>query len=121
MADINYQEVAVWATGRSTGQSATCIARHLMGLDASGDYPRDGGDFGRCEALFDAVPSLRERLPNMASLNKYWNALTPRWDEIKSARDTRAKIREIIASIEKSDPNHIDLGNGVSMRVGRTV
>ena len=115
---IDYKGVAIWATGRSTGQSATCIARHLMNLTASGDYPHDAGDFGRCEALLDAVPSFRNELTRMAELNKYWSALVPRWGEIKASKDQYKLIQSIVREIEDQDSNHIRLGDGVSMRAG---
>ena len=115
---MDYKAIAEWATGRSTGQSATCIARHLMGLEASGSYPHDGGDFGRCEALLNAVPSLRERLTEMSEVNKYWAALVPRWTEIKGAADKYKLIQSIVRNIEDNDSNHIRLGRGVSMRFG---
>ena len=117
---MDYKAIAEWATGRSTGASATCIARHLMDLKASGDYPHDGGDFGRCEALLDAVPDLRRHLPRMAEVNKYWAALIPRWDEIKASKDQYKLIQSIVRNIEDGDSNHIRLGAGISMRFGDT-
>lgn len=39
---MNHKAIAIWALGRSTGLSATCIARHMMGLKTDGSYPHDG-------------------------------------------------------------------------------
>ena len=118
---MNYKAIANWATSRDTGASSKCIARHLMGLDTDGSYPHDADDFGRCERLLVAIPELRPRLGEMASVNRYWATIAPRWDEIKSAPDQNAAIRSLVSQIEKNDPNHIDLGNGVSMRIGVSI
>jgi len=118
---MDYKAIAEWATGRSTGASATCIARVMMGLKSDGSYPCDGGDFGRCEVLLDAVPSLRADLSRMAAVNKYWAALIPRWNEIKASKDQYKLIQSIVRGIEDMDANHIRLGAGISMRVGSTI
>ena len=118
---MDYKAIAEWATGRSTGASATCIARHLMGIKADGSYPHDGWDFGRCEALLDAVPDLRQNFSKMAEVNKYWAALAPRWDEIKASTNQSKTIQSIVRDIEDADSNHICLGDGITMRIGRTI
>lgn len=84
---MDYKAIATWALGGSTGLSATCIARHMMGLPVGGDYPHDGGDFGRCEALLDAVPELRARLPEMAEVSDMWAKLVANWDRIRESED----------------------------------
>ena len=116
---MDYKALATWALGRSTGASATCIARHMMGLDTDGSYPHDGGDFGRCEMLMEMVPGIRERLPEMAEVNTYWSRLVPRWDEIKASKDQYRLIQSIIRPVEDKDPDLIRLGKGVTMRFGR--
>lgn len=116
---MDYKAIATWALGRSTGASATCIARHMMGLKTDGSYPHDGGDFGRCETLLDAVPEFRERLSEMADLNDYWARLVPRWDEIRASKDKYCLIQSIVRPVEDKDPKHVRLGEGVSMRFGR--
>lgn len=118
---MDYKAMAEWATGRSTGASATCIARHLMGLKSDGSYPHDGGDFGRCEALLEAVPGLRDQLSKMVEVNKYWAALVPRWSEIKASHDQYKLIQSIVRNLEDKDPNHIRLGDGISMRIGASI
>lgn len=84
---MDYKAIATWALGHSTGASATCIARHMMGLPVGGDFPHDSGDFGRCEALLDAVPELRARLPEMAAVSAMWAKLVENWDLIREADD----------------------------------
>ncbi len=115
---MDYKAIAEWATGRSTGASATCIARHMMGLETDGSYPHDDGDFGRCEKFLNAVPECRGRLNEMAEVNKYWAALAPRWSDINAAQDKYKAIQSIVRSIENDDPNHIRLREGLSMRIG---
>ena len=117
---MDYKALATWALGRSTGASAKCIARHMLGQKTEGDYPHDGGDFGRCEALLDAVPGLRERLPEMASVNRYWAALVPRWHEILAAneKDRYPLIQSIIRPVEDKDSGVVRIGAG-TIRFGR--
>lgn len=112
---MDYKSLAVWALGESTGASSICIARHMMGLDTDGSYPHDGGDFGRCEKLMDTVPGVRERLPEMASVNRYWAALVPRWEEIRVSKDKYALIQSIIRPEEDRDPKIVRLGDGLSL------
>ena len=116
---MDYKSLSAWALGR-TGASSKCIARHMMGLSTDGSYPHDGGDFGRCEALLDAVPDLRHRLPEMAEVNRYWAALVPRWEDIRGAEDQYALIQSIVRPIQNADNNHISLGNGISLTIGRS-
>ena len=116
---MNHKAIAIWALGRSTGLSATCIARHMMGLKTDGSYPHDGGDFGRCEALLESVPEFRERLTEMADVNQYWSALIPRWDEIRECKDKYKLIQSIVRPAEDKDPSVLRLGSGASIRFGR--
>ena len=111
----------LWKEEGGNGASAKAIAARLAGSGRqTGAYPLDGADFGRCERLLDLAPSLRDRLADMADVNAYWAALVPRWSEIRESKDKTAAIRAIIGPIQKADPNHADLGNGVSISVGNT-
>ena len=119
---MDYRLIAKWLLSRSTGASAKAIVCHITGLaKCEGDYPHDGGDFGRCERMMDMIPGIRERLPEMATANKYWAALIPRWDEIKSTNQEAQynKIQSIVRGIEKSDPNVVRIGDGVTIRFGK--
>ena len=105
----------------SIGASATSILAHLFGVfPQDGSYPMDSGDFMRCEAQLEAYPDLRARLHEMAEVNAYWAALVPRWDEIRAAGADRqtAIIKEIVAPIQKADPDHVQFGAHASIRVG---
>ena len=87
--ETDYRALAEWALSGSTGASASAIARHMVGAphDGYANHPVDGGDFGRCERLLDAVPGFRDRLHEMATVTEYWAALVPRWAEIKAAHE----------------------------------
>ncbi len=102
-SEAEFKAVAIWALTGETGSSSECIAAHLLGLKHNGSYPHDGADFGRCEGLLNAVPSFRDRLPEMASVNAYWAALVPRWNDIKSAPNQYAAIKAIVRPIEDAD------------------
>jgi len=105
----------------SIGASARSILAHLTGGQTqTGDYPRDSGDFGRCEAILDAKPELRARLPEMADVNAYWAALVPHWEAIRAASPEAqtAAIRHIIAPVQKADPDHIPFGPDASIQLG---
>lgn len=117
------QKVIAWFATGHVGESSKCMAAHLTGQDCKGSYPHDGDDFGRCVGLLDAVPELRERLPQMASVNAKWAALVARWDEIeslhkKSKGDVYVLMKSILRPIEDGDPNIIRLGTGATLRFG---
>lgn len=102
-----------------TGASAKAIAAHLCGWGRQdGSYPHDAGDFGRCEALLDAIPELRGRLPEMAAVNAYWAALVPCWDEIRATEPSsrEAVIRHIVLPIEDLDPGCARFGKAATLR-----
>lgn len=122
MSKIDYEALAIWATGRGTGASSKAIARYLSGAKSDVSYPHDGGDWDRCERLLTEVPGIRECFrANMASASKYWAALVPRWDEIAATpADKRTDlIRSITRPVEDADPRVIRLGDGMTARWGR--
>ncbi|MFG6083756.1 hypothetical protein ACEUZ9_005481 [Paracoccus litorisediminis] len=112
-ASIDLVDLAIWALGRN-GASATCIARHMLGLETDGSVPYDSGDFGRCELLMEKVSGIRERLPEMAKVNRQWAALAPRWDEIKASTHRSRLIQSIIRM--DRDSEILDLLNTISDR-----
>ncbi len=113
---MEYRKLIEWALGDSVGMSARCLARHMIGMPTDGSYPHDGGDFGRCEKLLDVMPSFRERLSEMASVNAYWAALVPRWEEICQSADKYELIKSITRPVEKSDGRVVRLNENVSIR-----
>lgn len=120
--DINAKLVDWFSSGK-TGASSKCMANYLTGRDCDGSYPHDGGDFGRCLGLLEAVPELRPLLPKMAEVNRYWKAIAPRWDEIEAAPlEKRYEVlQSIIRPIEDADASVIRMGKGVTMRFGGTI
>ena len=118
---MDYKALSEWLLSGKTGASSEALAAHLGGVGKkSGNYPHDHGDFMRCEGLLDAVPELRGRLHEMATVNKYWAALVPVWEDIRSARDDKkyALIQRAIRPVENGDANLVRLGPGVTMRIG---
>ena len=116
----DYKAVAEWAVASSgRGASALSIAQHLMGLKSDGYYPLDASDFWRCERLLDAVPEFRDMIGELAAVNRYWAALAPRWDEIRTSADISRAIQSITRSIEDADPRLTRLGPGVTIRQGK--
>jgi len=71
-------------TGR-VGASSKAMALHLCGAPCDGSYPHDPDDLNRCLLFLEAVPEARAELSRMATLNKVWEALVARWDEIEAA------------------------------------
>jgi len=119
MNDAIKAKVAEWAMSGTTGASAKSIAVHLTGMGKQeGDYPLDGGDFGRCERLLDMVPELRPEMHRMAEVNRYWAKLAPRWDEIRAASDKGKLLSQILRPMEDADPSVIRLSGGAAMRFG---
>lgn len=110
-----------WLSTDGRGQSARAIAAHLTGLaQCTGDYPHDSDDFGRCERLLDAVPTLRPLLPRMAEVNAYWAALAPQWDILRGHDPvTRsALLKAILRPIEDADPDNARIGSHAIIRSG---
>lgn len=53
-------------------------------------HPLDPDDFRRCELLLRAVPELRGRLSEMATVSPEWAGLVERWDEIAALIEEEA-------------------------------
>lgn len=51
-----------WYSSDDTGSSSKAIAAFMTGRSSSGDFPWDGGDFGRCHRLLQLIPEWRPRL-----------------------------------------------------------
>lgn len=121
------KRAALWALGDDTGSSSKAIARHMLGGDDSGrhaSYPSDGNDLGRCIRLLDAFPEWRARMPEMAEKSPAWAGLVAAWDELEAMyrrNDTGLyqRMKDILDGPEAADPNHIRLGPGMSIRIGR--
>ena len=102
-----------WLCNGRRGLSSEAIATHLTGATIGRGnekhYPHDPGDLGRCIALLDAAPTLRMRMPEMASAGREWAALDAEWDDLEaayrreldggtgSAPDTYAHMKRLIS------------------------
>ncbi len=102
-----------WWKGMDVGTSSAAIFaalcdRSFPGLKfqaeetaRGGSTPADGGDFGRCFRLLQAIPGWKDRLPEVAAAYPAtrWPAIIARWDEIAAADDlTKHKILSSIAA-----------------------
>lgn len=74
-----------WLANGDTGLSSQTMAFWLgFGVRSNANrYPHDATDFGRCLALLDAAPALRDRLIEMAVLSPQWESLMMYWSEIE--------------------------------------
>lgn len=126
MTDSVDSKILDWMITGRTGASSKCMAAHLTGRPNDGSYPHDGGDFGRCLRLLEAVPELRDRLPNMETAGRAWAALASAWDELEALHASSPeacgkRIREIIRPVEQSDPNVHRVSPNMTIRTGRPV
>lgn len=75
-----------WALSDDTGVSSNTIARVASGATLGhADIPYDGGDFGRCYRLLQAVPELYDSLPDVARVCPKWGPLVDRWHDLEAA------------------------------------
>ncbi len=103
-----------WFCNGETGASSKCMVFYLTNRDCDGSYPCDGGDFERCLGLLKAVPELRNELHRMTTVNRYWTALMPHWQELENIEGyipRSQRIREIYQPVEAIDKNFIRFGN----------
>lgn len=79
-------KIAMWFTSGDTGVSSETIASIALGRTEPARYhwdtPSDGGDFGRCYRLLQAIPELRAALPLVVELCPKWGPLVEVWDEL---------------------------------------
>lgn len=78
-----------WIDGPDTGLSSMALAM-LLGFGKQPSrpgHPLDPDDFGRCERLLRAVPTLRPLLPAMKPVSPIWAQLVDHWDELVQLGD----------------------------------
>jgi hypothetical protein len=112
------ERAAQWIVGRDTGSSSKALWAVMMGVKGGKDYPLDGGDFGRCYRLLQAVPEWRQRIGEMAAVSQYWKALVAHWDELEALhRDQPDKLYERLKTIrtplEDADPLVVRIKGGM--------
>lgn len=118
MTELDHKAALAWALSRGTDASSIALVRTAVSMNCDGSYPLDRGDFDRCERAMTLIPGLRDRLPMMASVNSYWAALVPQWENIRSARNKTEAIRKITRPLEKTDKSFIRISGTASMRIG---
>lgn len=99
-ANLGYSDAEInWLGGGDVGLSSATIFRKLRGIpafdqtaSASDNHPRDVSDLGRCVALLDAVPGLRERMVEMAEVSPEWKGLAEDWAELEA--EFKAEVAE---------------------------
>lgn len=117
---------AQWAASGETGVSSKAILGVMVGTPPKSRfcYPHDGGDFGRCVGLLDAVPEYRDRLIEMKAICPEWAALVDHWTELEVMYRTKDKclykrMKQILDPIENANPGLIKVGSGASIYFGR--
>lgn len=117
---MEHSGLTSWLSSSETGASSKSIVARLAGVgEQTGCYPLDADDFARCQHLLEAVPTLKPLFWQMKDVNAYWDALVTRWVEISKADDKTAVIKGILLPIQKADPNHVQISDGVSMQFGK--
>lgn len=76
-----------WLAGHDVGLSSKAIALTALGeMPPRPNYPHDGADFGRCHRLLEQCPDAWAGLERLGKEGgEVWQALVPRWDDIKAA------------------------------------
>jgi hypothetical protein len=90
-----------WLLGNDVGLSSKAIARAAIGDEVCyADYPRDGGDLGRCFRLLHLCPSVRGGLNRLAQQSGPWKRLASRWSDLEAIHDAGdLSLHEIIKDI----------------------
>ena len=98
-----YPGLLWWIVRGERGMSSASLLYTLTGVkmeDASRhELPLDSGDLGRCIALLDAAPRLRDLLPDLAAKGgRGWPALAARWAELEAMHKAsdHAAIRRLL-------------------------
>lgn len=79
--------IVQWLVAGRVGLSSKAMAAVALGVDYqphAADYPHDSGDFGRCLALLDAAPEVREAFPEIAKLSPTWAWFIANWSELEA-------------------------------------
>lgn len=67
---------------KKLGMSSETIISVMTEHRSDGAVPYDVYDFGRCHNLLKAIPSYRDRLPEVAKAHPRWTALVRDWDKL---------------------------------------
>lgn len=113
-------KIIKWFISGNTGVSSEAIVAQLMNIKLTqsrrGDHPHDGGDFGRCYKLLEAVPEFKLRINEMATRSNEWAALVTHWNVLtilyENDGDVYDEIRGILKNVK--DKSGIEFGGGIT-------
>lgn len=80
------ESVIEWLKTGRRGLSSETIISHLyqIPINQRQSHPYDTADVGRCIALLDACPEVRERFAEMQTRSTTWDAFVTHWPEIET-------------------------------------
>lgn len=118
--DTNERIIKWFLTG-DVGTSSEAIVAQMTGIETSragvGDHPHNGGDFGRCHKLLEAIPEFLPRLKEMAGRSPEWAALVEHWEELtlmcQASEMMSKRMAQILAAVKNK--RGVDLGNGATL------
>ena len=117
------ERIIRWFLLYDTGISSKAMVSQMTGFNTGrqwSDHPRDGGDFGRCLSLLEAVPEFMVRIEEMAQRSPQWAVLVEHWHELtQHYLSGREGMYERMSQILAKAPNknRIDLGNGAAIEL----
>jgi hypothetical protein len=98
--------LVAWLKSDDVGSSSKFLAFKLSGSPLAicdNRHPRDPADFQRCRDMLDAVPELKSKLGDIASVSIVWAGLVEDWDLICQMIDAGSS-REAFDLIRKNNP-----------------
>lgn len=108
-----HQKIDDWLWNGETGLSSMAIVQHLflipnnlMKKDEEIYYsiPRDDSDYSRCVKMFDAIPELMEKLPNLSKINDNWAKIMEKeTNDLSIFENNLLKVKQNIDKFEKKN------------------
>lgn len=111
-----------WLQSGDTGSSSKAIANYMQGRSSSGDFPWDGGDFGRCHRMLLMFPEWRARLPEMGDKYPGWAPLVKIWSELEKLWPDHGAVDARMKSSVKASAKHdgwVGFGTNCHIKVGK--
>lgn len=113
-------KIIKWFIWDDTGISSRAIVSQMTGFKTQrwSDHPADGGDFGRCHRLLEAVPEFKVRIEEMAQRSPQWAVLVEHWHELtqhylSGRKGMYERMSQILA--KAPNKNRVHLGNGAAI------
>jgi hypothetical protein len=121
VAPVTVERLVKWVLSGDTGISSKAIVGVMEGVAPSdsfhGCHPSDGGDFGRCYRLLEAIPEYKTRMAEMKCVSPEWSVLVDHWEELTELYRQDGKMyqrmSELLDTCRKRG-NVVKMGNGVS-------